>query len=70
MATINDIVRGLNVIAQYAPKGMEAAVEAQHDILFADPNVTQAMVTPADATLLEQLGWHWDAENDCWARFT
>jgi len=70
MATTQDVIKGLTVISQYSPRGINAQVEAQHDIIYADPAVSREDVSEADATLLEQLGWHWDADGRCWACFT
>ena len=77
MASVAQVVEGLEILAKTAsvPAGLAESGEtdtrtahiggAEHDILFgpeADPSVE-------DRNRLEELGWHYDSEVDCWARF-
>ena len=77
MTTVAQVVEGLEILAKTAsvPAGLAESGEtdtrtahiggAEHDILFgpeADPSVE-------DCNRLEELGWHYDSEVDCWARF-
>ena len=77
MASIKDIIEGLQILAKTAeiPLGLaEQGVTdgrqshlggADHDIIWGpktDPN-------EQDKARLNELGWHFDYEADCWARF-
>jgi len=77
MASIREVVEGLEILAKTAevPAGLaeqghtdrrEADLGgAEHDIIFgpeADPS-------EEDKERLDELGWHFDDEADCWARF-
>jgi hypothetical protein len=77
MASIADVVEGLEILAKTAklPEGLREKGEtdrrqsllggANHDIIYgpdADPS-------DEDKTRLEELGWHFDEDSDCWSRF-
>lgn len=77
MASIAEVVEGLEILSKTAnvPRGLaEDGVTdrrtahlggAEHDILLgpqADPCVE-------DRNRLDELGWHYDSEFECWARF-
>ena len=76
MASIREVIEGLQILAKTAEipaglrdegetDGMTGFVEAGHDIIWgptADP-------TSDDIMRLKELGWHFDDESDCWARF-
>ena len=69
MATLKEVRDGLNILSKYLSKGEESYVTAQHDILFAGPGLDGG-ISDEDKKKLEDLGWHFDEEFDCWARFT
>jgi hypothetical protein len=77
MASIAEVVEGLEILAKTAsvPLGLAEKGEndrrtahlggADHDVIWgpdADPS-------DEDKTRLEQLGWHFDEELDCWSLF-
>lgn len=77
MASIKEVVEGLEILAKTAevPAGLAEQGEtdrrkamlggADHDIIYgpeADPS-------EEDRARLDELGWHFDDEWDCWARF-
>ena len=77
MASIAEVVEGLEILAKTAsvPLGLAEKGEndrrtahfggADHDVIWgpdADPS-------DEDKARLEQLGWHFDEELDCWSRF-
>lgn len=70
MATFKSLTDGLDVLRKYLKEGDEGEVEAQHDIIFASPGITYDETSPEDRAKLEELGWHFDSEGDCWAKFT
>jgi hypothetical protein len=67
VASFNDVIEGLKILAKYEEKGLEAQIAgAGYDFLGgSDAEVTD----DADVRRLEELGWHWDDESDCWGRF-
>lgn len=77
MASVAEVIEGLEILAKTAsvPKGLAEKGEtdtrtallggAEHDIIWgpeADPS-------DEDKKRLDELGWHFDSESDCWARF-
>lgn len=66
MANVNDIIEGLTILAKHDPHGLDANVAADHDIIFGPGKKD---VPEDDRKRLEQLGWFWDKEYDCWAMY-
>ena len=77
MASIKDVIEGLEILAKTAKVPIFLAeqgltdrreadlVGASHDIIWgpeADPS-------EEDKARLDELGWHFDDELDCWSRF-
>lgn len=77
MASIAEVVEGLEILAKTAsvPIGLAEQGEtdrrtahiggANHDIIWG-PN---AEPSEEDQARLEELGWHFDEESNCWSRF-
>ena len=77
MASIREVVEGLEILAKTAEVPVYLAEQGQtdrreaslggagRDIIYgpeADPS-------DEDKERLDELGWHFDDEADCWARF-
>jgi hypothetical protein len=77
MASVKDVIEGLEILAKTAevPIGLAEQgstdrrqahlIGASHDVIWgpdADPS-------EEDKDRLEELGWFFDDESDCWARF-
>ena len=77
MASIREVVEGLEILAKTAEVPAYLAEQGQtdrreadlggadHDIIWgpdADPS-------DEDKERLDELGWHFDDELDCWARY-
>ena len=68
MASVNEIVKGLQILAKYSTDGEEGHLGgADHDIIYGPPMSKD--VSPEDATELEALGWHLDLDYGQWAHF-
>ena len=65
MADAKKIVDGLTILMKHG----KVDVDAQHDILCAGPGINGELPAEEKAKL-EELGWHFDTEYDCWAVFT
>jgi hypothetical protein len=70
--TINDMIMGLSILSKYADKQKESSVEANHDLIMAEPSITENHITDsADRFILEeQYGWFFNKEHGCWCHFT
>lgn len=66
MADAKKIIEGLSIMQKH---GLSVEVDAQHDVLYAGPGI-DGELTDEEQKKLEELGWHWDEEFDCWAIFT
>jgi len=64
MATINDVIGGLQIFAKYC--GDKHNMGASHDILYVGAGVEP---TAEEVAELEKYGWHFDTSADSWARF-
>ena len=66
MATINNVIAGLQVFAKY---GGEEHIYAEHDVIYAKPpdGVT---LTPEDEKTLKNVGWLFYETLDSWGVFT
>lgn len=77
MASVAEVVEGLEILAKTAviPRLLAESGEtdgrkahlggAEHDIIWgpdADPS-------DEDKERLEELGWHFDEQSDCWSRY-
>jgi hypothetical protein len=77
MASIKDVIEGLEILAKTATIPVFLAEQgstdrreahlggASHDVIWgpeADPS-------EEDKAMLDELGWHFDSESGCWARF-
>lgn len=61
---IRNLSEGLRIISKYAP---DAVVSATNDELhIAHPST----MNPTDMTLMVQLGWIYDSDNDSWLAYT
>lgn len=77
MASIAEVVEGLEILAKTAsvPRGLAIKGEtdtrtahlggADHDIIWGP----EANPSDADKKRLEEIGWHFDLETERWARF-
>lgn len=66
MATINEVLGGLQILAKY--KGDKHEVNAEHDIIYAC-SIDSTPLTDEETRRLVELGWHVDSEYNCWACF-
>jgi hypothetical protein len=55
------------IFAKYEPDEF-ANISVEHDIIYAGP--VAGKVSDEDKARLEILGWHIDAEFDCFCRYT
>lgn len=67
MATIADVVDGLNILRKYWPN---SDVSAEHDVLYAGGDQAKVQMQPGDLELLEKLHWRYNSTFDCWQRYT
>lgn len=58
--------KGFSILREYESN---LDFDAQHDVFYAGDTLPAAL-TKTDRALLEECGWHWDDELDCWYFFT
>ena len=66
MATLDELIKGLQIIAGYTPTRCHC-VEVNNEVLCAGPE--GLVVSEDDQTQLEELGWWLDPEYDVWCVF-
>lgn len=64
---VNDLIAALTILAKYQGEKY-APTHCEHDILMV-VGVEEQAVSPEDAKRLDELGFHWDDEVECWASF-
>ncbi len=77
MASIKDVIEGLEILAKTATVPVFLAEQGSTDrrqahLGGASDNVLwgpQADPSDEDKARLDELGWFFDDESDCWARF-
>lgn len=67
MSTLNQVIKGLQIIAKYERED-SYAVNAEHDIIYAG-HVIFENISKEDRQELEKLDWHWDDDAGSWAKF-
>lgn len=65
MATATEVIAGLQVLGKYDSD----AICAEHDVIYAGPQLEDLELSEEDRKTLEANGWHEDSEGNCWARF-
>ena len=65
MATIDQVIKGLQIIAKYSGPDSRS-IGAAHDIIYAGPDVKEDL-TEEDKKALEELSWYWESDADSWA---
>jgi len=63
MADLTRVAEALTILARCGV----GEISARHDELLAG---TTGEVGDADRRALNDLGWSWDSDEDCWRRFT
>lgn len=71
MSDIDEVIGGLQILKKYQNVGRSYGVNAEHDVLYCGPSLTdlEGKLTEEDRKELERLGWHEDSEGECWAIF-
>ncbi len=66
--TGKDTIEALSIFIKYKPN---LYIEGQHDVVFVDlDEETDDRISDEDRDRLDQLGWFWSDEGDCWSHFT
>lgn len=62
---MKDLIEALQIFLKYG--NPYSPTHCEHDILMV--SVHNEDLDPADVARLEELGFHWNDEYDCWASF-
>lgn len=65
MTDLRKVAEGLTTLAKYG----DGEVNVGHDVIYAGTEALNAL-EPDDLLRLEELGWSWSAELECWERLT
>ena len=69
MATINEVLKGLEILSKYCDPDKHSCISAEHDEICAGPDLLNGPKIPkADKAKLKALGW-FIGEYDCWQKF-
>ena len=69
MATINSIINGLEIMADYDVNQGESHIGgADHDIIWG-ANTPPENMNGYDVDELDKLGWFWSEEYECWSHY-
>lgn len=62
-----DIIAGLQILVKYEKP--TAHICAEHDEIFAGPNLTPDKISADDIKALNDAGWTWNPDSDSWHMF-
>ncbi len=62
---MSKVKAGFDIFLKYG----EWNISAEHDIIYAYPVLDEVKVSEEDVKALEELGWWWDDDSDCWAKW-
>lgn len=65
MTRLEQLIKGLQIIHGYQP---DADLAGGHDVLYVS-DYSESNWSDEDKQLLDSLGFYYDIDNDCWARF-
>ena len=81
--TFEGWIAAFQIFAKYQPEGLQSNLDtaSEHDILYLctkpepigkdeEGEYMFAAEHEQDAEELDQLGFHWDSQGDCWSKFT
>ena len=63
---MKNLIEALNIFLKYADK--YAPTHCEHDIMLV-VGITEDQVSPEDKDRLDELGFSWKTEYDCWGSF-
>ena len=70
MVSLHDVIEGLKILAKHSKQGAEShLIAAEHNFIYAGASVEPDGIPSADRLRLGELGWSYDHEQRCWARF-
>lgn len=61
------LYEGLGILMKYTPNGDTCA---DHDIIWAAPDVKEDTLSEEDTKRMHALGWQWDSPAGSWAFLT
>lgn len=64
------VLAGLLLLGRRLKLGANEDISAEHDILYAYSLDVLPRLTEQDVIQLNRLGWHWDEDTECFAKFT
>ncbi len=64
---MKELIESLTIFSKYNV-GDYSPTHCEHDILCV-VGVAKDEVSAEDAKRLDELGWHWDSDYDCWGSF-
>lgn len=64
---MKDLIEALTILSKYGPDRY-APTHCEHDVLSI-VGIEKDVVSAEDQKRLDDLGFHWSDENDCWVSF-
>lgn len=66
---MEDLIAALNIFLKYTTdKNSYSPTHCEHDV-FMVVGIEEDQVSEEDRVRLDELGFHWDNEYDCWSSF-
>jgi hypothetical protein len=67
---MKDLIKALEIFAEYAdPEYSDYPTHCEHDVLMVCCNIQKDDISPAHVSELDELGFFWSTEFECWASF-
>ena len=66
---MNDLIKALKIFSKYMAKDERWPTHCSHDLLAVCGGIEEGTVNDEDKAVLDELGFFWSEEHDCWASF-
>lgn len=66
---MNDLIESLKIFSKYFKSDSYAPSHCEHDIFQLAVADKQDVMSDEDVVRIEELGWHWSREHECWCSF-
>lgn len=65
---MKDLIKALQILLKYSNDGRKPT-HCEHDVIYVYSGIEIEKVSPEDIDKLEELGFFWDEDYDCFASF-
>ena len=64
---MDDLIKALQIFRKYLTEDHYAPTHCEHDTFLVCCGIKKNTISPEDVKVLNELGFHWSKQYDCWA---